>query len=336
MKKILFRRPNIDSCLTAVVLAGWEKQVQDWTLPVVAAARRATKEELESRDILCLDLGTINHVSEDEDFFLRNLRRRALGDPSLAETVMMPMSAQLYEYIHKTDASWNWPLFQEGLDMASMEPFYRMCLYVHELAVAGTRRQYTSQGMGLTGVFSGMMSLYNDSPVRQFISGCSIMYQALRKIDPFESVPMRGTKEEITEWTPYIESRIETRNERGKVSRCISYHRTNGGKRVGFVNTSYMAATGAVYSQGCNIAVIVNPQRFITGEDGQPKSIRKVIISTNDATIAANDIPRLVRLLNELEPGWGMSKEGYVLGSSQDDSCELGVETVLNLIKKEL
>ena len=97
-----------------------------------------------------------------------------------------------------------------------------------------------------------------------------------------------------------------------------------------------MAATGAVYSQGCNIAVIVNPQRFITGEDGQSKKIRKVIISTNDATIATNDIPRLVGLLNELEPGWGTSKEGYVLGSSQDDSCELGIETVLDLIKKEL
>ena len=336
MKKILFRRPSMDSCLTAAVFlrAGFESP--NWTLPIIAAARRATKQELEDRDVLCLDLGATNRALEDEDFYLRNLRRRALGDPSLAGTVMMPMSAQLYEYIHKTDDSWNWPLFQEGLDTASMDPFYRMCLYVHELAVGGTRRRYTSPGMGLTGVFSGMMSLNNADPIKQFTAGCSLMYQALSKIDPFKPVPMRGTKEEITEWTPYIESRIETRNERGKVSRCISYYRTNGGKKVGFVNTSYMAATGAVYSQGCNIAVIVNPQRFITGEDGQPKSIRKVIISTNDATIAANDIPRLVRLLNELEPGWGTSKEGYVLGSSQDDSCELGVETVLNLIKKEL
>lgn len=331
MKKILFRRPSMDSCFTAAVMVGWDKQFQNNSLPVVAAARRASTHELDDREVLCLDLGTSGR-DWHHDFFMRNLRRQPLGDPSKVDTVMMPMSAQMYAYIH---GDTSWPLFNEQLDTASMPAFYRMCLYVHELASAGTRR-YHSQGMGLTGVFSGMMSLYNDDPVKQFISGCSLMQMALRKINPFETVPMRDTQEEIVEWRPYIESRLRTRDQRRKVARCVSYHLTNGKKKVGYIKTSYMGATGAIYSQGCEIAVVVNPNRVITGEDGNPKRIRKVIVSTNDSDIATNYIPKIEALLNELEPGWGMSKEGYILGSSQDNSCELGAEKILNIIKREM
>ncbi|MEI7639827.1 MAG: hypothetical protein WCJ37_21105, partial [Syntrophus sp. (in: bacteria)] len=99
-----------------------------------------------------------------------------------------------------------------------------------------------------------------------------------------------------------------------------SYTLSRRGLKIGYMESVAWGALGALYNQGCHIAVVLNPAY---GEGG----IKKFTIGGNGVPIRTLYLP----ILSELEKGWGGQET--VIGSPWSGSV-LEKNTIIDVILK--
>lgn len=165
----------------------------------------------------------------------------------------------------------------------------------------------------LSGVFAGMLLRERD-PAARFRSGLTLLRRALDLgLDPFDTMPAQP------EWRDWIAAK--EKNDAGvrAVAAAARILTTGSGRTLGYVETTFYGALGALYAQGCDVAVAYNP-RF--GDPPAPKF-----------TIGTRGLPLddVRAALVALEPGWGGPAHGTVLGSPRAGS-RLGPDAVLTVL----
>ncbi|HIC91483.1 MAG TPA: hypothetical protein EYP21_05385 [Syntrophaceae bacterium] len=167
----------------------------------------------------------------------------------------------------------------------------------------------------LSCIFSGMLLTYND-PKKQLFKGIEIFSLVLKKgLDPFDTMP------HLAEWAEYIEAKRENDLEVEKAKAFTSFVTSKSGLKIGYIETSIFGVLGALYDQGCNIAIAYNPNF------GNP-AIRKFTIAGNGISVN-----HLTSILNRLEPGWG--GRGTIIGSPRNGS-KLSLEEVVEIVRRNV
>lgn len=139
-------------------------------------------------------------------------------------------------------------------------------------------------------------------------------------------VPVEGSK-----WNKYVEAKKEHDSKLKEATAKAKWTTTRLGLRVGYVETDWIGAIGALYSEvesrsqkGAQIAVVLNPTFG-------PNKIRKFTIAGNGIRVDS-----LLPKLNALETGWGGPAHGTIIGSPRDRSSQLKLKTVLKIVQESL
>jgi len=219
----------------------------------------------------------------------------------------------------------------EGLRSATLQVFYRCWVsastlprrqlvnYIDRLDVEGPRALGQSPGFPtLSDVFSGMLLVTRDS-VEQLHRGVEILCKVVQEeIDPFGRMPV----EKIPQWATFAEAKAENDRQMAEAVKSAQWTETSSGLKLGFLETRFWGAPGALYGQGAQVVVVLNPNFH----------------GTRKATIAGNDIrvDAVLPRLSELEPGWGGPATGTILGSPREEGTKLFLEEIVDIVKKTL
>lgn len=221
MKKVIFSKPDMDTCLTAVILN------VDRGVSVTVAPGGASPEDLADPSVCCIEAGGSGQVH------LNNFDHH---DPVLA---FDPACRQAFGQI-KSD---------EITDDTAME---RLVDYVCRVDL-GQAIDPPPEFPSLSNVFSGML-MTEKGLSNQFVKGCNLMRLMLEeKLSPFESVP------EKAEWEPYIKAKLANQAQLEKDLRTFVRHLTRQGRVVGYMQTTAIGGSWYMYEQGCDVAVLFNP-----------------------------------------------------------------------------
>lgn len=157
----------------------------------------------------------------------------------------------------------------------------------------------------LSALFSGMRLAITD-PVEQFRRGLDILARLLEEgIDPFGLMPQRS------EWLSYLEAKRRDIEGVAKAKAAAETFITQRGRRVGFLETEFIGALGALYELGCEVAIAYNP-RFLSPSGGDP--IAKYTIAGNNGI----RVDHLLPTLNGREAGWGGPAHGTIIASPRN------------------
>ena len=133
---------------------------------------------------------------------------------------------------------------------------------------------------------------------------------------------------EDTPWEQYPKAKKEYDRRGKEVLKKAKWTTTRSGLRVGYVETEWIGAVGALYGKvesgtgkGADIAVVLNPAYG-------PRKLRKFTIAGNGIRVDS-----LLEKLNKLEPGWGGPSHGTIIGSPRERSSTLKLETVIEIVK---
>ncbi len=167
----------------------------------------------------------------------------------------------------------------------------------------------------LSSVFSGMLLLESD-PLEQFRQGMSLLIHVLEQgVDPFQTLP------DLPAWRPYIAAKEANAAllERDMAQAVITT--TASGWTVGLLQTQAVGGAGALFAQGCDVAVLFAPA---FGHPPVPKF-----------TIAARErrVIDLLPVLDRIEPGWG--GRDRIIGSPRRGS-RLDAATVFDLVLRHV
>ena len=285
--KVLFQQVDLDTCLTALLLGVTEDD------DLCCRRGEATPEELSDPGVLCIEAGGSGQVGQNN--FDHHDTADALPSAcvqayelSRGRLLCLPETGklkQLVEYVACIDQAAN-----------SLPPI---------------------QGHTLSGVFSGMRLAVRD-PVRQMRAGLELLRTVLTEgIDPYGTIPARP------EWQDYIAAKETNQWGLAEVERKATFHQSRQGRRVGYVETAFVGALGALYQQGCAVAVAYNRQF------GNPP-VKKYIIGGTGVRVAS-----LLPFLTQQEAGWGGPAHGTILGSPRPGSA-LSPEQVIALVLEHL
>ena len=168
----------------------------------------------------------------------------------------------------------------------------------------------------LSNLFSGMLFVEKGA-VSQFLAGMKLLLTAFDEgMDPFAAMPIRP------EWQSYVAAKVENQKKLEEMLAHCEYFTSKTGLRIGFSEHDAIGGIGALYAQGCHVAVLYNPQ---FGEPPVPKF-----------TIAGNNIHvgRLKGCFEKLEKGWGGTRT--ILGSPQETGTTLPKDEVLSIVRENL
>ena len=169
----------------------------------------------------------------------------------------------------------------------------------------------------LSDLFSGMLLITPD-PKDQLLRGIEILRRVMREeIDPFGVMP------EDEEWGKYIEAKRRNKEEIKRALDETLFFRTKGGLKAGFIKSNVIGVLGALYRMGCKITIAYSPA---FGDPPVPKY-----------TIAGDGIrvDTLLKVLNEIDPGWGGPAHGTIIGSPRKGS-KLSPQEVIDIVKRWL
>ena len=246
----------------------------------------ATPEELADLNILCIEAGGSGQVH------LNNFDHHNTSKP------LPPACVQAYQL--------------KGGDAQ----VHRLVDYVAHIDQNATALPPIT-GLTLSGLFSGMRLAIRD-PRQQLLTGIALLRTILaERIDPFGIMPER------LEWRTYIAVKKENTQGLAEVKEKVKIFTSQGGLTVGYVETVFIGALGALYEMGCHVGIALHPCF------GDPP-IPKYTIGGNNIRVDA-----LLPALNAQEQGWGGPASGTIIGSPRTGS-RLTLEQVTTLVAEAL
>ncbi len=329
-RKVVIRKVDMDTALTALLLGvtGADE--------IVVSREGAGREALEDPEVICIECGgsgqihlnNFDHHDTPEELppacrqafealFLRDPWRWSARNPEEWGRMMGPLEF--------TIAAHRFPDLPSDFDrrVAVQQEIERLVDYVSFLDIQGPEALKERSKLPketfptLSDVFSGMLLVTKD-PKEQLLKGMEILRLVLTKgLDPFGLMP------ELPEWKEYIEAKRGNMELLREAISKAEFFETKGGLKAGFLETEAVGALGALYSLGCQVAVVYSPK---FGDPPVPKY-----------TIGGNgvQVDVLKPVLDKLEPGWGGPAHGTVLGSPFKGS-RLRPEEVKEIVRENL
>lgn len=169
----------------------------------------------------------------------------------------------------------------------------------------------------LSTVFSGMR-MVEKGELQRFFTGMDLLGRVLSEgMDPFLAMP------EVPAWGAYVD--VKRRNLEGLTAdfKKAGYGVSQGGRRIGWMTSTYIGGSRMLYDAGCDLAVLLHPA---FGDPPAPKFT--ISAARTDVSLKA-----LLTVLQSREPGWG-GRDG-IIGSPRGGS-RLSLETVLTEAMKWL
>jgi hypothetical protein len=219
--KVSISKPDLDTCLTALILGVIESD------EIIVTNGEAPEADIMDPSVLCIEaggsglvhLGNFDHHDPDK-YFPPACRQAYEHSQSAVRKRLSGRVERLVEYV---------------------------CM-VDDRSGTGSNAEFPS----LSNIFSGML-LTQRNPVFQFFSGIEILDKVLAlNIDPFETMP------DIDEWRHYKAAKIENQQRLEEVLKRAEYYNTRSGCKVGFVETGFIGGIGTLYAQGCDVVIMYN------------------------------------------------------------------------------
>jgi hypothetical protein len=253
---------------------------------IVCRRGEATPEELADPIILCIEAGGSGQVH------LKNFDHHNTTEP------LPPACVQAYRL--------------QGGDAQ----VHRLVDYVAHIDQNSTTLPPIT-GLTLSGLFSGMRLVIRD-PKQQLMTGIALLRTVLAEgIDPF------GIMRERPEWHQYIAAKKDNMQGLAEVKDKSRIFTSQGGLMVGYVETVFIGALGALYEMGCHVGIALHP---CFGDPPVPK----YTIGSNNIRVDA-----LLPALNAQEQGWGGPASGTIIGSPRSGS-QLTPAQVTALVQETL
>jgi hypothetical protein len=287
--RVIIQQVDMDSCLTGLIL-GVSAADQ---LEVVRGG--ASPEDLANPAALCIEAGGSGHGH------LGNYDHHEAGGPSASAC------RQAWD-VHGMNRVAGFTI-RGG--HAAVE---RLVLYVEIVDTAGptdlppvaspVESRPPAPGFPtLSALFSGMRLYLRDRPVDQFLGGLAILQVVLEEgLDPFGLMPERP------EWRDFLNAKRRNTEGIAQAKAHAEVFAARSGRSVGFLQTDFIGALGALYALGCEIAIAYSP-RYDPPSGGDP--VPKYSISGRNGL----RVDRLLPHLNALEPGWGGPAHGTIIAS---------------------
>lgn len=163
----------------------------------------------------------------------------------------------------------------------------------------------------LSSIFSGML-LCESNPVMQLFAGISILTQVLcLELDPFSTIPI------LPVWEPYIAAKTMNREILNEDLNNVQIFESKTGLKIGFLESRAIGGTKALFSMGCDIAILYNPSY------GNPP-VRKFTIASRNKKLV-----NLLTHFDNIETGWGGRET--IIGSPRTGT-NLKKEDVLDVV----
>ncbi len=288
---------------------------------VIVLRSEASEEDLANPEILCIEVGGSGRVSEgnfdhhQEGGPIRSAtcqvyslakdetRAEPAGDLGEIQTPVGPLGGRLFLL-----ESLN---FSKGIRLVKD--------LVDYIDILDTKGPQVLPGYGkaegfpyLSDVFAGMLLTERD-PVEQLHKGVEILCAVVEYgQDPY------GT---IKGFDSYAEAKVENTRQIAKALEQARWETTQGGLKLGYLETQFFGAPGALYGNGAQVVVALNPNM---------NGVRKFTIAGNGIRVDA-----VAPKLNQLEAGWGGPATGTILGSPREGS-KLTLEEVVRIVKENL
>lgn len=281
--KVIIHEVDMDAALTAFILGVSSND------EIMVVDGWASSEELTDPQIICIEVGGSGEVDKNNfDHHNTNLD-------------LPPACVQAFKV-------------KEG-----PEELGRLVDYVATIDVDPTRLpKLPGDGVPtLSYVFSGMRLLIKE-PREQLFRGIEIFEKVLKMgIDPFGLMP------NVPEWKEYIKIKEKQRNDIERAKKDAEIFVSKSGLKVGYLETNFIGAPGALYQLGCQVAIAYNPK---FGNPPRPK----FTISGNGVRVDS-----LLSLFNKLEAGWGGPSHGTIIGSPREGT-KLKIREIIKIVKDEL
>ena len=297
MKRVVIRKPDLDTCLTGLLLGVTPDD------EIVVAPQGASEADLHDPAVLCIEAGGNGQVH------LNNFDHH---DPEAEKGKELPPACvQAFTRLK-----------EEGrLDLALEPALERLVEYVAIVDTDPTQLQKDGRPVPqptLSALFSGLLLVVQD-PKERFLKGMDLLRTVLEEgIDPFGAMPSRP------EWEPYLAAKRRNEEALERAQADAKIFRSRGGRTVGYLETEAVGALGLLYNKlGCQVAIACHP-RF-----GNPP-VRKYTIATCDPDLS---LEPLLRILNEREPGWGGRRS--IIGSPTTGS-RLHPTEVIEIVQEHL
>ncbi|MBU0568057.1 hypothetical protein KJ693_07665 [bacterium] len=215
-RRILIQKSDMDTCLCGLIL-GISRNDE-----VVGIQGEAGKEDLENRDIVCIEAGGSGQVG------LNNFDHHNTAED------LPPACRQAFELKGGNNA------------------LERLVEYVATVDVDPTSLP-RADFLTLSNVFSGMLLSVKDRR-EKFFCGMDIFQRVLGlDLDPFGKMP------ELLEWKTWIEVKKREKERLSEVVKKAEFFESRSGLKIGFVETDVIGAPGKLYGLGCDLAIVYCP-----------------------------------------------------------------------------
>lgn len=290
---------DIDTCGAGFYLGLLEKD----ELEVEVIKGQASYDDLNDPEIICIEVGGSGQVE------LNNWDHHGANAPNMSaskqvfiyECKFCGSTMDEDEYDDEEAGSWGFT----KTDSMIVE-------YIDQLDTKGPKSFSKTEFPTLSDIFSGMLLTIRD-PVEQFKEGMEIIrVVAWNKINPF------GT---IKGFDSYAKAKAENERQIAKAVDDARWDFTSKGLKLGYLETKFFGAPGALYEAGAQAVVVLNPDL---------NGVRKFTIAGNGIKIDA-----VMPILNEREHGWGGPPTGTIIGSPREGS-KLSLEEVVKIVIKVL
>ncbi len=254
--KVVIRKPDLDTCLTALLLGVTPND------EIIVAPRGADDADLEDPRVLCIEAGGSGQVHRNN------------FDHHDPQRELPPACVQAYDI-------WS---SQAKADRQKASRIRRLVEYV--AAVDTDPKQLQNGGRPvpqptLSALFSGMRLVVRD-PKEQFLTGIELLRIVLKEeIDPFGAMPPRP------EWRRYREAKAKENEALERAKAAARILQSKGGRIIGYLETEAVGALGILYQRGCEVAIACHP-RF-----GNPP-VRKYTIATCDPDLSLEPLLRIL------------------------------------------
>lgn len=303
-KKIVMigRKVDLDSCGAGFFL-GVSRGDE------IKAIFTATPEELANHKVVCIECGGTGRTQEG------NWDHHSSIGPKDSATLQVARFYGVPPFLTETNLEYE--------DFLEHPLLWKIVQYINVLDTQGPQALREISGftpkISLSNIFSGMLLSVRD-PVEQFHQGIEILSKVWREgVDPFGEMPVK----KVPEWQPYIAAKQENDWQIAEALKSAKWEITASGKKLGYLETKFIGAPGALYNSGAEIVVAFNP------EFGQPP-VRKFTVAGNGIRVDA-----VTPKLNALESGWGGPATGTIVGSPREGSI-LSLDQVVWLVKETL
>ena len=283
IKTVLFGKVDLDTIATALVMG-----VSPLEQVFSAIGGSAAEAQLRDPSTLCIEVGGSGRVSEN-DFDHH-------GCASLAEARDLSACAQ------------------------ALERLARLIRYVDEVDRGVLSGKPFKGFPSLVQLVSGMLLCIRE-PEEQMKAGLRIFREVLYSgIDPYAS--MERILDNLPRGREFAQ--VKKNHERWfkQALSQTKWSTTPHGFKLAVVETTWVGAPGALYGEGADIVIALNPRHEQGG-----KVYRKFTVCGHRISVS-----NALTHLSQLEPGWGGPTHGTIVGSPVGQDSELSLEQVIQIV----